>query len=917
MAEIPLKVARPQLSSGGVVQYPSGSPVGGAIEQAGNRLVAIGNRWQEQQDQADNFKLQIAKQELNETLAGQEQQLAQGMPADGAGFAESFVGQLDPNNPGMATKPGAFDETAKIIGDKLPASVRGRFDALLPVYRQSFANSSARLEMNQRQGWYRNELGKLATGLENSIAQSDPNDPKRFEGFRKQGEDAINASGLNAQEKQELVTKWRQNAAEAFFQGMVARDPEKARAALGIQDAPRRMAGPVSANVGGVYQGLQARGLSSMHAAVAAGNVQQESGGNPRSHNAKEDANGIIQWRGDRWENLKNFAAGSGRDPHDINVQLDYLLWEGKNSPNPKDRQAFNRFLAADTPEAANRALKGYIRYGDDSEGTRLANAIAIAGGKGMNAGQGPTRANAATLQSTTPTGETIGAPAPEFADLSLDQRLRLANQAESAIRTMQAQRSAALQDGIADYSAYLRAGNQPDGRYQVGQLQEALGPEKGQAVADQLQQDAAYGADVARVKWATPEELQQIVSGRESLLSSPDEFRENAQNLAGLSAVIKQRNAEIVADPAVYVQQSPQAQASYQKMTAAMSNPALPAAARQAAINQYANTSLGLQSQLGVPAEEQRILPKAAASDIARQFSDQSEGGQNAATLMRSLEAQWGKQWPKVFEQLAKDGELPGTALVVGAMNRPDQARAAEQLAEAAKAGKKSFEDILPTEDKSVISDELAGAMQDFQGTLVNNPGWAKTFGTFRDGVELLALSYVSQGDAPAQAVARAYDDVLGKKYEIVGTYRVPKEYGADPISTGAELALRELNGGLRLPTSLLGLDTAETEKQYLSALKAQGFWVTSPDESGLTLYDGTRRAVVKADGSPLSLTWDELNQKAAGQAIDAVTGTAKTGRILEQGPQLYPGQAAEPVQQQPGTENYPILKNVKPYRP
>ena len=34
----------------------------------------------------------------------------------------------------------------------------------------------------------------------------------------------------------------------------------------------------------------------------------------------------------------------------------------------------------------------------------------------------------------------------------------------------------------------------------------------------------------------------------------------------------------------------------------------------------------------------------------------------------------------------------------------------------------------------------------------------------------------------------------------------------------------------------------------------------MTSPDESGLTLYDEQRSAVFRKDGRPVSMTWKEL---------------------------------------------------------
>jgi hypothetical protein len=97
----------------------------------------------------------------------------------------------------------------------------------------------------------------------------------------------------------------------------------------------------------------------------------QESGGNPTAVNQGEGANGLMQWRGDRWDNLQKFAKDQGKTPTDPEVQLDFV---GKELAGP-EKKAGQAFLAAPDVASASAALKPYIRFGDDSAGTRLANA--------------------------------------------------------------------------------------------------------------------------------------------------------------------------------------------------------------------------------------------------------------------------------------------------------------------------------------------------------------------------------------------------------------------------------------------------------------------------------------------------------------------------------------------------------------
>ena len=146
--------------------------------------------------------------------------------------------------------------------------------------------------------------------------------------------------------------------------------------------ATRSTSGAASPKGQQIVSDLQRRGLDNMHASVLAGNMQQESSFNPKSWNANEGAGGMIQWRQDRLANLKSFAAQQGKDWQDPNVQMDFIIHEGQTT----EKGAWDKFLAAKTPEEANAALKGYIRYGDNSQPTRLSNAQAFLNGNSTSA---------------------------------------------------------------------------------------------------------------------------------------------------------------------------------------------------------------------------------------------------------------------------------------------------------------------------------------------------------------------------------------------------------------------------------------------------------------------------------------------------------------------------------------------------
>lgn len=123
-----------------------------------------------------------------------------------------------------------------------------------------------------------------------------------------------------------------------------------------------------------VVRGLMARGYSPHQAAALAGHIGQESGYNPTAVNKDEDAHGFLQWRGSRWRGLQDFAKSQGKDPSDPQVQLDYVGREMAGS----EAKAGTGFMAATDVASASAALKPFIRFGDDSAGTRLANANSL-----------------------------------------------------------------------------------------------------------------------------------------------------------------------------------------------------------------------------------------------------------------------------------------------------------------------------------------------------------------------------------------------------------------------------------------------------------------------------------------------------------------------------------------------------------
>lgn len=110
------------------------------------------------------------------------------------------------------------------------------------------------------------------------------------------------------------------------------------------------------------------QGLSPVQAAGIVGNLQGESGRglntstiNPGDGRDGTDSIGIAQWNSSRAQALKDYAASKGVPHTDLNTQLEFLHQELKGP----EKAAYDKLLAAQTPEEATRAMLSFERPKD------------------------------------------------------------------------------------------------------------------------------------------------------------------------------------------------------------------------------------------------------------------------------------------------------------------------------------------------------------------------------------------------------------------------------------------------------------------------------------------------------------------------------------------------------------------------
>jgi len=367
--------------------------------------------------------------------------------------------------------------------------------------------------------------------------------------------------------------------------------------------------------------------------------------------------------------------------------------------------------------------------------------------------------------------------------------------------------------------------------------------------------------------------------------------FVENAQRAGVLqkaaAEVIKRRTEDPAAEA---IRHLPAASAAYQQFSQALQSND-PAAIAQGA-RAWAGVSRETQTQMGIA--EPQIVPKAYSEMVSgnvRKLIGEGKMQQAHEQIQQQMDL-WGNDWPSVYKQLIQSG-LPGTMLVVGAMNKPDQRQAAAQLTQAQATGEKSFKELLGDRAKEV-KDGVEEKMRPFTQTFAFNPNSAPTSQAVQESVKLLAYQYTAQGDTPKAALDRAYQDIVGKKFHPVSgqSYRIPIEQDRSAVETGMRQLLSRI-GDFEFdpPRSWLpGLTQEDIQAQRAIHLKSYGRFITSANGDGVYLID-QRGIPMSANGAPVVFQWEKLAGMAAAQPAPGVTTGAPIASDQEGRPQIGPG--------------------------
>lgn len=316
-------------------------------------------------------------------------------------------------------------------------------------------------------------------------------------------------------------------------------------------------------------------------------------------------------------------------------------------------------------------------------------------------------------------------------------------------------------------------------------------------------------------------------------------------------AAIVQQREK----DPAGYLtQHSPTVEKAWHALSTAN------AQQQPAAAAAYLSSVRAAKEQLGIEGHD--LLPNGYAEGIVARLT-QPQANEDLANLMAAEAQRWGPAWPLVYRQVQKD--LPDTALVIGS---GIPAHAANALASMSMLKDEQVKaQIAPTGTTwRDLEETVDNGLEDMARTF--GPEGAPTFAAIRSQAQRLTAAYMAQGSSLGDAAEQATRDLANDRYAFSSfrghTYRVPVGIDAESIDDGATEAIARFTAVSGTVPTVAGVAEEALLDRASSAVRAGGYWVVAPDESGLVLYMNGE-PVPGVNRLPVQYSWSELSAIAA----------------------------------------------------
>jgi GH24 family phage-related lysozyme (muramidase) len=484
----------------------------------------------------------------------------------------------------------------------------------------------------------------------------------------------------------------------------------------------------------------------------------------------------------------------------------------------------------------------------------------------------------------------------PQLASRPQVQAAALAriNRIYEAFHFQDAQQSAAFSLKLNGSVAELRDTGQLTNPIQHDEFLNGLGPQKGEAAWQDYQKDVQLGADMRTLAGQSPEEIAATYA-RYANPTPGDNYGTQVQRRDQLMKVIKENQKTKEKDPAGFViRRTDSGQASFNQFNELVADKSATPGMRTAYAQMFASRMLAEQERLGVPQEARKVAPDWYTGPIkdkiaAAATSDDPKARQAVPQLIAAQKELWGSYWPNIAAQIAP----PGAAPLVKAIAAGADPVATQRLLDIPKG--ESPAKILKEQNEVTaknLNSSLNTAFAPFLGSMVGLQKDRDYSGYAALGTELGAL-YVRDGVGEKEAAAKAFNDLIGNRYDFRDTYRIPKATGTidpDTVQRGVYEATQEVQrahngdpaspfGDIQLQQNDLGV--SDNEADMRRGIARDGRFVTSSGNDGLNLLVGSK-FVKDSRGQPILLRWDQLQKM--GSTARAAQAEAERSRPLEE---------------------------------
>lgn len=458
---------------------------------------------------------------------------------------------------------------------------------------------------------------------------------------------------------------------------------------------------------------------------------------------------------------------------------------------------------------------------------------------------------------------------------LTNSQYQQALNRSRKLRESLAAQQAQEYMDGLAEQRRQWEQGfNLDTDRFSPAEIRSNVGdPERQNELVRAVEHSKRIGRQTQFIRTASPQEVQSHFNDLQARVQAPitegGDFDQATRELQAAEQALERRNKAIQNDRARYVIENTERVGRLYEQMADSSD--------EDALDHYIAAATSEQRRLGIPAEQVRLLPNEYVGTIEQELGlvDLTpEGAQDAHNRLRELQQQFGQHWPTVQRQLEEQGVLTGPMAVAAGLDRPEETRVAQELIRASAIGRDGLKQQVDRPGlEGDLSETLSDQLADFQATITEQVGGARVYGDVYDSVELMTMRYMARGESLSDAAEQAYADVVGNRYEVRGTYRIPKQLtvSSRAVDRGAQQTTENLSEmNLVLPQFDPAIREEDAREQWVNAVQANGRWVTNPEETGLQLVDETGSLVLRQVGDevvPVEFSWEQLEERAGRQ--------------------------------------------------